>query len=1200
MYFDRNQQPEPPKVYLGTTNHKIICALNGIDEDSFSLTLNLNNTCEISFDVNRYINIWGNKVESNAYSLLGTLMRLYISNIGWFIMKPPTINNNGIKEVKTIKAESAEIEFYQHDIKGLKINKGTTDSYEMLVDENVEIIDDVEFAKEQIKFYNPNNPNLSFLDIVMKVSGLYGWEVGYIDEVPKTYQYYEDGELKERQTKLADEIGSFEIDSQDLYSFLTQDAAKYFSCVFIFDFKNLKINAYHPENLGKDTNINIGFRNLQNSNDISVDENNIFTRYTVSGADDLGILYVNFGRNQIENIDYFLNEKYMSADLIKKYKFWKSDVEKYRVEYIENTRLYNAQQDIISELYNRLPLDDCSTDWSTFEDSKLLEAQANYQAQLKGYESFYVDENGDFDKAALDASVDANDYYQIKDVILPSIQIEIDNRKLPTKDDELDYIDSYKTDWKLYGLDELQVNLDTYTNTVKVCEAGGYNVPYTDDSGHAEDTHNQMYQKYLDALNQLDPDFVGSCREAYNQRKQEIDDATAILNQYDEVRKQCSKNVDKETWVNNDTELFLTDESGNLLTDENENYLLYGAELSFTEEDLKCLSRLYIDTTYTNENMFLTSSDDSVSAIDEQLKLLSATQEELSIYSQPQFIYTTNLDNFLSKYEYTNYIDNLELGDFVYLGVRDDYVVKLRVISMQYNPMKMDNNLQITFSNMLKSKSDRYDYPYLLNSSSNTSKNTTSGSSGNYTTNEGIGLTSGLIQKLVSSGAFSNHVNQLIQNELIANGGNYIGNGVITINELNSKMIKVIDIMGENAFFEYLQAKLISVDKIVSDSGEFTDLSALVAAIDNLLAGNISGEQFHSIKLTTENAVISEALIKSLIAQYITVNDLKASNIITDKINILSQDGTLKIVGNTFTVYDENGNAVIQLGQDKNGNYGLVITDENGAILLDSTGLHEGIVPDDFIKTQMISDGAVTEDKIDKTNIHEWTDDDGNKIFDVSNMYYGNDKFSVSYTSTVDKVNETYNRVDDIASKIGSIELMGEQIFKQIQGVVMPESITVTAVCRNGTTIGDWYINDIINTEYVSADKSSITISSSYMLSHNIVPIKVTDSTGNLYDLHTLYLISDSTGATGQAAISVIITSDKGITFNEDTPIAQTTCTCTVYEGVDEITPNSYNWLAIYDDSETWVTIGTTKSITVDIDKNIIRKRLKCEVDIDV
>ena len=78
-----------------------------------------------------------------------------------------------------------------------------------------------------------------------------------------------------------------------------------------------------------------------------------------------------------------------------------------------------------------------------------------------------MDDDGNFDETALKNSSDANDYYQIKDVILPSIQIEMDNRQLPTDDDNADYVDSYKTNWKLYGLDELKVKLQEYKNTIE-------------------------------------------------------------------------------------------------------------------------------------------------------------------------------------------------------------------------------------------------------------------------------------------------------------------------------------------------------------------------------------------------------------------------------------------------------------------------------------------------------------------------------------------------------------------------------------------------------------------------------------------------------------------------------------------------------------------------------------------------------------
>lgn len=530
IVYDRYNQPIQSHVYLGTPNNKILCAINGIEESTFQLTSKFINTYELTFNINEKILIedehgLSKLVHSNVYDLVAWLMRVYVDNVGWFIMDAPKISHDGIKETKTITCHSAEIEMEQHDLKNFKINQGTTDSYEMLADDNVEKIDDVEFAKEQIKFYNPDNPQLSLLDLVLRAGNVYGWTIGEIDTVPKTYRTYRDGKYVETYTLLSDEIGSFDIESQDVYSFFTQDMAQYFQCIFVFDFLHMKINAYHPENYGNSTNININFKNLQQSQEISVDDSKMFTRYYVQGSDNLGITYVNFGSNYIENIDYYLNEKYFSSAFIQKYNLWKQDAENCRIDYIEATRKYNQQMKVITELYDRVPLDDCSTNWSTFTDDELKEAQANYQAQLKGYEQFYVDSNGNFDEDALKKSSDANDYYQIRDVILPSIQIEMNNRQLPTDDDNADYVDSYKTNWKLYGLDELKVKLQEYKNTVETCKKGGYDKPYSEDSSHTKDIHDKMYAKYLDAQNQLDSNYVGGCQEAYAQRQSEIDAA---------------------------------------------------------------------------------------------------------------------------------------------------------------------------------------------------------------------------------------------------------------------------------------------------------------------------------------------------------------------------------------------------------------------------------------------------------------------------------------------------------------------------------------------------------------------------------------------------------------------------------------------------------------------------------------------------
>lgn len=1025
IVFNRYNEPIQGHVYLGTPNGKILCVINGIEESTFQLTSKFNNTFELTFDLNENILIQDGKglsklVHSNVYDLVGWLMRVYVENVGWFIMEHPKITDDGMKQTKTITCQSAEIEMQQHDLKNFKINQGTTDSYEMLADNNVEKIDDVEFAKEQIKFHNPKNPQLSLIDLALKAAGMKGWSVGEIDSTPKTYRTYKDGKYVETTTLLSNEIGAFDVESQDLYSFFTQDMAKYFQCVFVFDFLHMKISAYHPENYGKSTNVNINFRNLQQSQEITVDDSTLFTRYYVQGADDLGITYVNFGSNYIENIDYYLNEKYFSPLLIIKYKLWKEDYEEARILYIEAIRQYNEQMKVVTELYDRVPLDDCSTDWSTFTDDELKEAQANYQAQLKGYEQFYVDDDGNFDETALKNSSDANDYYQIKDVILPSIQIEMDNRQLPTDDDNADYVDSYKTNWKLYGLDELKVKLQEYKNTIETCKKGGYDQPYTEDSSHTKDVHDTMYAKYLDAQNQLDSNYVGGCQEAYDQRQSEIDAANEILNSYNKTRTDLVKQVSKETWsgvVAADNSGYILDEAGNYITDEAGRRIYCDTQkLQFTERDLTELSKVYYDGDYSNENMFLTDSDDQVSAIDEQLKLLDAAIDDLYIASHPQYQFTTSLDNFLALADYEDYIKNINQGDYLWLTV-DNKVVKLRVVEIQYNPLIADNSIQITFSNMIQGRSSRNDLSYVLNTPSNASKSSASGSSNNFLNNEGITLTAGLIQKLISNGAFKNGVSQIINNEFAG----MLAGGSISLKELNAKIIKVTDLYGENGYFEYLQAKLITAGRVVADSADFKELSALAATIKSAIIGASSTETGIVINLTTENATMSEAMIKDLIAKYITVNELKAGDIYTNKIKILSENGTLRIQDNTFSIYDEDGNVVVQLGEDKNGNYGLIISDSKGSVLLDSQGLHEGIVPDDFIKTDMIADGQITESKIDKTTMRDWTMPDGSKVFDVSHLWDGDDSFGKSYNTIKSTVSATSKELGDLSDKVDQL-----------------------------------------------------------------------------------------------------------------------------------------------------------------------------------
>lgn len=1051
--YDYYNRVEPFRIYLADLDCKKICYINGIKPESVQLQLKLNNTFQLSFEVDKYVSYLGKSYESNGYQWLSKWMRLYVENIGWFIMEQPEINHNGISETKNIKAESIDSEFTQRDLVNFKINCGTTDSYEMLDPDNVEVDEytGVEFAKEQIKFYSKDNPNLSFLDIVIKESGMSDWSVGYVDTIAKKYTEYVDGKLVETEILLADEIPYFNVDSRHVYGFLTQDVEAYFECIILFDIEKKQINAYRVENIGEDTNIHIGFRNLQNTNSITVDENSIYTRYTVQGSDGLDIRYVNFGLDKIEDISYFLNTKYLPLELIEKYKLWLSDVESKRPSYIDFSRKYNSQLEVISELKNRLPLDDCSTDWDSFSLEELQNKKSDYEAQKLAIEKMFTDENGDVDYEALQASDLASDYNQIVDVIIPNIEAAIWNKDITSEDERIDPVED--KDWSHYGLDELAAKMQLYEGQRSTLIKSGYNVPWTEDSDHSQDYHDARYQDYLNLCNELDPTYSGSCAEAYEQRKQEVEDAESLRDQYNEERQKIASSVYKESWIGISNE----------------------EQISFTEKELSLLNKLYNDTDYINSNMFLVSSDTQVTAIDEQQKLLDAAVSDLSSTSQPQFKYSTTLDNFIAITQYQDFAKELDNGNYIRLDIRDDYQVKLRIISITLNPMVFDNDLSIDFSNMIKSKSKRSDSADLLSSAGNSSKNQIYGSSNGSSMNIDDTTMRAILNKLLNSSVLNNKINSSV----VGSGASSSGSSM-SLSELETKLKKIIDLDTGDGFFNYLQAELISSGKIVSDDGQFKNLSTLVAQINDLLAGTVSAELGHVIQLTADNVNISEAVIRDLIASQITVSMLKAGDISSDSFHIVSDDGGLEIVGNTMQFKDADNNIRIQIGRDANNDFTFTLYNEEGTgVLIDENGIHDSAISDGLIKNDMIADKTITKDKF-SFNIVEG-DENGN--IDAGKVLVNGQGVDVEFTSIRKEMTSLDQKIDESATYTLYIEMPSGNVMTpsgiQMNAHLFKNSIDVTdewddsyfTWIRQST---DFYGDIYWNSQHESGSKSLI------------------------------------------------------------------------------------------------------------------------------
>ena len=986
--YDIYGKHEKTVAYLATPSRVILCAINGIDESTGSFEGVCNDVSTIAFDVNRYIETDDGKMtESNAYNWLSKYMKMYISGLGWFIMDSPEIHGIGTKEYKSITANSAQGEYGQIPLDGWKVNCGTTDSLEMLVDGNVEEIEGVEFAKEQIKFYNEKTPQLSLVNIL--VDKVPGWKVGYIDNIPKEYETIENGEVKKKIVYLKDEI--------DVYSFITQDFEKFFSCIVEFDYKNLVVNFYRVENFGEETNVTIGYRNVQNSHDITVDDENVYTKYRVSGADDLGIEQCNGGSNTLFYLDpFWLNNKYLSNSTIEKYKAWFSFCEQARVDYSNMSKEWNTLQDKITEIYIRIPTGDCDPDnWHSLSDTALEALKKDYEAQKLGYEKIYVDEDGNFDIDALNASPDANMYHQIVDTILPNIQIEFDNRKLPTSEGEKDYIEDYETTWKYYGINELEVKLKSYQDQAKLLAKSHYDLTWEryqeltkeDPEKYpalTEDGFKDKHELYEKNAYQTDENNSDSCAAALKERREEAKTEEDKQKKLGKKRASLGQDMALESWT--------SDTLG-----------------GFEKEELAELYHITNPTPYTNENIFVGSQDSLTDIVTVQTELCRIAMEELMASSVPQTTYSTDVDNLLSAIGSELHALSLDFGNFIWLGIRDDYFVKLRVMTISFNPFLFDNNFSITFSNMIKSRSKRNDFISILGSGSNLGG---SGARNNYVGN--LQLTDDniyqILQKILQSSSFTNKVQNIVNGSggsiIGGSGGNYITPGT-----LEAEMIKCINIHAENGFFQYLQAELISAGQIVAQSGDFKKLAAYVANIDNLISGNVSAELGHIINLTAQNVIIDEAVIKDLIAAQITVSMLKAGTISADKFQIESDDGGMAIAGNTMQFKDKNGTVRIQIGRDSNNDFTFCLYDETGkGVLIDSTGIKESAIEDGLIKNDMIADSTIAKEKLAFQAVEQ--DNDG-KIH-VSDVVINGQGINASFTTIENKFSNMQTQIDGI------------------------------------------------------------------------------------------------------------------------------------------------------------------------------------------
>ena len=205
-----------PRIFLCETNKERICEL---ETSNTSGSFKFNSISELSFEVARvYNDLLAGTVKVNPYyDKIEAPRLIFLENFGYFEIQTVELVSDGIKEAKSINANSLEYTLSTKYLEDFYVNTGEVDSIEVINSSNPDHI-------VPVTLYNPSNRKLSLLHLILDKA--YGWQIGHVDSQLQTLS---------RQ---------FEVDRESIYDFLMNDICEKFNCYVVFDTINNTINFY--------------------------------------------------------------------------------------------------------------------------------------------------------------------------------------------------------------------------------------------------------------------------------------------------------------------------------------------------------------------------------------------------------------------------------------------------------------------------------------------------------------------------------------------------------------------------------------------------------------------------------------------------------------------------------------------------------------------------------------------------------------------------------------------------------------------------------------------------------------------------------------------------------------------------------------------------------------------------------------------
>ena len=272
----------------------ILCKMNGkkmgmIPYTSVEIKRGIKTVSELSFTVSKY---YGEDNKLNIlYDELKTERFIYLDEDECYVIKSISEQN---EKIKTVTAYSREKKLF-------KIT--------------------AEFEDISITLKTPYADIEGCFSLDELLYDATGWHIGYVSPkvLYKSNETILNNITKETEATLTTEekLRYQESVSTNWYDYINNDISEQFECFPVFNSYDKTIDLYSDEELGNDPNLILSYDNYLKNIECVSDTEDIITKLTLSGNDDLTISEVNpSGDTYVENFSYFIESKEMSNSLI--------------------------------------------------------------------------------------------------------------------------------------------------------------------------------------------------------------------------------------------------------------------------------------------------------------------------------------------------------------------------------------------------------------------------------------------------------------------------------------------------------------------------------------------------------------------------------------------------------------------------------------------------------------------------------------------------------------------------------------------------------------------------------------------------------------------------------------------------------------------------------------------------------------------